>query len=154
MSDAAAAPDVNALLDRARIPVAVKGAAIANAGAGLVVALLGVQNLTLVHWLGAWLVLPLALVAVGAAGIVVGAQLVRGRRWTLTAGLAMTALLALGSLGFFVVGELAGVFSFLSVFGFGGGIAAFVLTLLAVKPFRALMDTRARLRDAGFDLDL
>src|SRR5260370_6605341 len=104
---------VNALLDEARVHVTIKGAAIAVAGTGLVVALLGVQNLTLVHWLGAWILLPLALVAVGALGIAVGAKLVRARRRTLNAALVTAALLMVGTLGFFVVGALAGVFSLL-----------------------------------------
>src|SRR5262249_27247582 len=150
----AADAHVNALLDEARIPVLVKAAADALAGAGLTVALLGVQNLTLVHWLGAWILLPLGLVAAGALGIGVGTKLVRGRRWSLAAALAMAGALIASTLGFFIVGVLAGVYSLLCMFGFGGGVAALVLAILAVPPFRRLMVTRAKLRDAGFDLDL
>jgi hypothetical protein len=152
-----AGPDdahVNALLDEARIPALVKAAAIALAAAGLTVALLGVQNLTLVHWLGAWILLPLSLVAAGALGIGVAARLVRGRRWMVQAALATAGLLIVGTLGFFVVGVLAGVYSLLSMLGFAGGIAALVLAILAVQPFQRLMATRAKLREAGFDLDL
>jgi hypothetical protein len=145
---------VNALLDEARIPPLVKAAAIALAAAGLTVALLGVQNLTLVRWLGPWILLPLALVAAGALAIAVAAKLVRGRRWTVRAALATAGLLIVGTLGFFVVGVLAGVYSLLCMLGFGGGVAALVLSILAVKPFQRLMATRAQLRDAGFDLDL
>jgi hypothetical protein len=151
---ASADAHVNALLDEARIPGLVKAAAVALAGAGLTVALLGVQNLTLVHWLGRWILVPLALVAAGALGIGVAAKLVRARRWTVTAALATAGLLIVGTLGFFVVGALAGVFSLLCMVGFAGGVAALVLAILAVKPFQRLMVTRAKLRDAGFDLDL
>jgi hypothetical protein len=154
MNDAPADADVNALLDEVRIPALVKSAAAALAGAGLVVALLGVQNMTLVHWLGAWVLLPLSQVAIGALGIAVGAKLVRGRRWSLKAAMVAAPLLLLGPLGFFVIGMLAGVYSLLSLFGFAGGITALVLTILAVKPFQRLMVTRRKLRDAGFDLDL
>jgi hypothetical protein len=145
---------VNALLDEARIPTLVKAAAIALAGAGLTVALLGVQNLALVHWQWPWMLLPLLLLVAGVVGIGVAAKLVRARRWTAPAALAMSGLLIAGTLGFFVVGTLAGLFSPLCLVGFAGAVTALVLAILAVKPFQRLMVTRAKLRQAGYDLDL
>lgn len=146
--------EVNALLDAARIPFAISAAAVALAAAGLIVGLLGLQNVTLVSWIGAYATLPWLLVTVGAAGIGVAARLMHARRWSLAAGLAVAITLALGSIVFFVVASLAGVFTPLSVLGIGGGITAIVLVALAVRPFRRLLAIRRRLRAAGFDLDL
>jgi hypothetical protein len=146
--------DVNALLDAARVPLAVSAAAAALAGAGLVVALLGVQNVTLVSWIGVYALLPWALVAVGAAAIFVAAKLMHARRWTLGPAIALSILLALGSIGFFVVASLSAVFTPLSLIGVGGAVTAIVFVALAVRPFRRVTATRRRLRDAGFDLDL
>jgi hypothetical protein len=146
--------DVNALFDEARVPNSVKGAAAAVAGAGLAVALMGVQNLLLVHWLGVWMLIPFVLLALGSAGIAVGAKLLHARRWSLKAGVAASIVLILTSLGFLVLGFLSGVFSMFSLLGLGAGVAALVLTILAMSPFSRLMTTRLKLKQAGFDLDL
>lgn len=151
------APDtdeVNALLDAARVPFAVSAAAVALAAAGLVEALLGLQNLTLVTWVGGWSFLPWLLLVAGAAGIAVAARLMHARRGSLAAGLGAAVVLALGAIGFFVVASLSGVFTPLALLGIGGGITALVLVLLAVRPFGRLAETRRRLRAAGYDLDL
>lgn len=146
--------ELNALFDEARVPQSVKGAAAAVAGSGLVVALMGVQNLVLVHWLGLWMLVPIALVLVGSAGVGIGARLLRARRGSLQAGLAASIVIIVASLGFLVLGVFSGVFSMFSLFGFGGGITALVLSILALKPFERLMSTRRKLKQAGFDLDL
>ncbi len=146
--------DVNALLDAAHVPLAVSAAAAALAGAGLVVALLGAQNLTLVTWVGRWALLPWLLVVVGAGAIFVAAKLMHARRWTLAPALGLAVALALASIGFFVISSAAGLFTPLSIIGVGGGVTAIVFCALAVKPFRRVVATRRRLRDAGFDLDL
>ena len=146
--------EVNALLDAAHVPLAVSAAAAALAGAGLVVALLGLQNVTLVSWIGLYALLPWTLLLLGVAGIFVAAKLMHARRWTIAPALALAILLALGSIGFFVVASLSAVFTPLSLIGIGGGITAIVFVALAWKPFRRVADTRRRLRDAGFDLDL
>jgi hypothetical protein len=148
------APDVNALLDEARIPFALKAAAIAMAASGLTTALVGLQNVTMATWIGGWWILPAALIGVGVVAIGVAAKLVRGRSWSLGAGLGAAALLALGSTGFFMVASMSGLFSLLALIGVGGGITALVMTVLAIGPFRRLMRTRVRLREAGYDLDL
>ncbi|HUS68387.1 MAG TPA: hypothetical protein VMZ28_27825 [Kofleriaceae bacterium] len=153
MTDATT-PDVNALLDEARIPMAVKAASVALAAAGLVVALLGVQNLTLVRWSGSYVFVPVALLVFGAIGIGVAAKLVRGRAWSLPAAIATAASLTLSAVGFFVLSAMAGLFTALSVLSAGAAVTALVLTLIAVGPFRQLVDTRRRLREAGYDLDL
>ncbi|HZS38925.1 MAG TPA: hypothetical protein VFF06_18960, partial [Polyangia bacterium] len=75
MGDGTETPDVNALLDEARIPLAIKAASIALGAAGLLVALFGVQNLVLVHWIDVWAVVPYVLIALGVAGIGVAAKL-------------------------------------------------------------------------------
>ena len=155
MSQATASEsDVNALFDEARVPSSVKGAAAAVAGAGLAVALMGVQNLLLVHWLGVWMLIPFVLLALGSAGVAVGAKLLHARRWSLKAGLAASIVLISTSLGFLVLGFLSGVFSMFSLLGLGAGVAALVLTILAMEPFARLMTTRGKLKQAGFDLDL
>jgi hypothetical protein len=147
-------PEVNALLDAARIPLSITAASIALAGAGLVVALVGLQNMTLIRWAGTWKVLPYALLIVGAAGIAVGAKLVRARGWSLSAALVVSSLLALGATFFFMLASMSGLFTLLALIGLGAGITALVMTVLAVGPFRRLRATRVKLRDAGFDLDL
>lgn len=146
--------DVNALLDAARVPLVVSGAAAALAGAGLVVALLGVQNVTLVSWIGVYAMLPWTLVVLGAAGIFVAAKLMHARGWTLVPAFALAILMTAGAIGFFVVASMSSVFTPLSVIAVGGAITAIVFCALAVKPFRRVAATRRRLRDAGFDLDL
>jgi hypothetical protein len=146
--------DVNALLDAAHVPVAVSAAAASLAGAGLVVALLGAQNLTLVTWVGRYALVPWALVIVGAASIAVAAKLMHARRWTLVPMLVLSVLLTLGSIGFFALSSAAGVFTPLTLIGVGGGVTAIVFAALAITPFRRVAATRRRLRDAGFDLDL
>ena len=151
---AADSSDVNALLDAAHVPLAVSAAAAALAGGGLVVALLGAQNLTLVTWVGTWAFVPWALVVAGATAIFVAAKLMHARRWTLAPALGLSILLALGSIGFFALSSLSGLFTPLSLIGVGGGVTAIVFCALAVGPFRRVAATRRRLRDAGFDLDL
>jgi len=146
--------DVNALLDAAHVPLAVSAAAAALAGGGLVVALLGAQNLTLVSWVGGYALVPWALVVVGVAAIAVAAKLMHARRWTLVPALALAILLALGAIAFFVLSSTAGLFTPLGLIGIGGGVTAIVFCALAIKPFRRVAETRRRLRDAGFDLDL
>ena len=153
-ADATDDADVNALLDAAHVPLAVSGAAAALAGAGLVVALLGAQNLTLVSWVGAYALVPWALLVTGAAAIAVAAKLMHARRWTLVPAFALAIVLTLGSIGFFAVSSAAGLFTPLSLLGVGGGVTAIVFVALAVRPFRRVAATRRRLRDAGFDLDL
>src|SRR4051812_13766568 len=137
--------DVNALLDAAHVPFAVSAAAASLAGAGLVVGLLGVQNVTLVNWIGLYATMPWALVAIGAASIFVAAKLMHARRWTLVPALALSMLLTIGSIGFFVVASMAAVFTPLSLIGIGGGVTAIVFSALAVKPFRRVAATRRRL---------
>jgi hypothetical protein len=146
--------DVNALLDAAHVPFAVSAAAASLAGAGLVVALLGAQNLTLVTWVGRYALVPWALVVVGVASIAVAAKLMHARRWTLVPMLVLSVLLTLGSIGFFALSSVAGLFTPLTIAGVGGGVTAIVFAALAVAPFRRVATTRRRLRDAGFDLDL
>ncbi|HEY2743056.1 MAG TPA: hypothetical protein VGL86_00475 [Polyangia bacterium] len=146
--------DVNALLDAARVPLSVSGAAAALAAGGLVVGLLGAQNLTIVTWVGAYALVPWALLAVGAAAVFVAAKLMHARRWTLVPALALSILLALGAIGFFVLSSAAGVFTPLSLLGIAGGVCAIVFSAIAIGPFRRIAATRRRLRDAGFDLDL
>lgn len=155
MNDAATDDQaINALLDQAHIPTTVKTAAAALALTGLAAAMLGLQNLTLVQWAGAFVVGPIALLGFGAASIAVAAKLMHARSWSLAAALASSALLSLGCLGFLVLSVLSGVFSSIAVLAAAGAITALVLTLIAAGPFAGLMATRARLRDAGYDLDL
>lgn len=146
--------EVNELLDEARVPLAIKAASIALAAAGLLVGLLGLQNLTLLHWAGAYAFIPASLLLFGVIAIGVAAKLVRARSWSLMAALASAALLALGATGFFMLSTMSGVFTLLAVLGVGAGITALVMTVLAIGPFRRLLATRARLREAGYDLDL
>jgi hypothetical protein len=161
MSDAAenraenrAEPDVNALLDAAHVPISVSAAAGALAGAGLIVALVGVQNVTLVRWVGIWALVPWSLVALGAGSVGVAAKLMRARGWTLPLGLGLAITLTLASIGFLVLAFVSGAFSPLTILAAGGGIAAIVLTTLALGPFRQVAAARRRLREAGYDLDL
>jgi len=134
--------------------LALKSASIALAGAGLLIALLGLQNLTLIHWTGSYVMVPAALLGLGVAGIGVAAKLVRGRAWTLAAALACSGLLAFAATGFFVLSVMSGLFTLLTLMGLGAGVTAAVLTVLAIGPFRRLIDTRRKLRDHGYDLDL
>ena len=146
--------DVNALLDAAHVPLAVSAAAAALAGAGLCVALMGAQNLTLISWVGGYAVVPWLLVAAGAGAIFVAAKLMHARRWTLWPAFALAVALTLGSLAFFALSSMAGLFSPLTILGVGGGVTAIVFVTLAIRPFGRVSATRRRLRDAGFDLDL
>jgi hypothetical protein len=155
MSDATPeSPDVNALLDEARIPFMLKAASIAIAGAGLTMLLNGVQNLTLVHWVGSFSTVPMVLVAIGVVAIGVAAKFVRARAWALPAGIAIAAVLALAGAGFFILSTRSGLFTMFAILGVGTTWTALVLTLLAIGPYRRLMVTRRKLRDAGYDLNL
>jgi hypothetical protein len=147
-------PDVNALLDEAAIPFLVKAAAISLGAAGLLIALVGVQNVTLITWYGAWAFLPWVLVALGSFGIFVAAKLVRGRKWTLAAALAASILLTVAGAGFFALAVSSGLFASLHIFAACAAVTALVFTVLAMAPFRRLMQVRAQLRVEGYDLDL
>ena len=146
--------DVNALLDAAHVPFAVSGAAAALAAGGVVIGLVGAQNLTLVTWVGVYALVPWLLVALGAASIVVAAKLMHARRWTLVPALGLSSLNALAAIGFFVLSSLSGVFSPLGLIAIAGGVVAIVFSALAVGPFRRVTATRQRLKRAGYDLDL
>src|SRR5262249_38648335 len=141
--------DVNALLDAAHVPLAVSAAAAALAGAGLAVALMGVQNVTLIHWVEGYAVVPWLLVALGARALSVAAKLMHARRWTLWPAFVPAVLLPLGSLAFFALSSMSGLFSPLTILGVGGGVTAIVFVSLAIKPFGRVAATRRRLRDAG-----
>ena len=152
MSEATA--DVNELLDQAKVPTAVKGAAIALGAGGLLVALVGLQNLVLVSWIGWFAAVPIALLALGVVGIGVAASLVRARAWSLNASLALAGLLSVGCIGYFAVALMSGVFAWLTILALGGAITALVLAILAVNPFKKLMVVRSELRYHGYDLNL
>jgi hypothetical protein len=147
-------PDVNALLDEAAVPFLVKAAAVSLGAAGLLVALVGVQNVTLITWRGSWAFVPWGLVALGAAGIFVAAKLVRGRAWTLGAAVATSILLTLAAVGFFALAVSSGLFASLHILAAGAAVTALVFTVLAIAPFRRLVGVRRQLRTAGYDLDL
>ena len=87
--------DVNALLDAARVPLSVSAAAAALALGGLMVGLVGAQNLTLVTWVGIWATVPWAMLAVGVASVAVASKLMHARGWTLVPAMALSILLAL-----------------------------------------------------------
>lgn len=151
---AAKQDDVNALLDQAHIPASVKTAAAALALTGLACGMLGLQNLTLVQWLGVWKLPPLVLLVAGAAALVVGAKLMHARGWSLGAALATAGVLSLGCVAFLILSVMSGVFSSIAVLAACGAIVALVLTAVAAGPFRALQATRRKLKDAGYDLNL
>lgn len=146
--------DVNALLDAAHVPLSVSAAAAALAAGGVVIGLLGAQNLTLVTWIGVYALVPWLLVALGVAAVLVAAKLMHARRWTLVPALALSSLIALGAIGFFVISSLSGVFSPLGLIAIAGGVVAIVLSAIAIGPFRRVAATRRRLKQAGYDLDL
>ena len=145
---------IDGLLDQASVPLAVKASSISLGAAGLLIALVGLQNLTLVHWLGSWVVIPQLLLGVGAFGIVVAAKLVRGRSWTLAAGLASSLSLAAGGVAMFVLSTLSGILTSLGLLALAAGITALILNILGIGAFRRLITARRRLREAGYDLDL
>jgi hypothetical protein len=147
-------PDVNALLDEAHIPFLLKAASISLGAAGLLVALVGVQNVTLIQWAGLWQVAPWGLVALGALGIFVAAKLVRGRAWTLPGAVAASIVLVLAGVGFLGLAVSSGLFASLHVMAACAAVTALVFSVLAITPFRKLLAVRRKLRSAGFDLDL
>ena len=105
-------------------------------------------------WIGVWSAVPWALLVVGAAAVGVAAKLMHARRWTLVPALALSVLLTLGAVGFFVLCSSSGVFTPIGLLAIAGGVCAIVFTSLAIGPFRRVAATRRRLREAGFDLDL
>jgi len=147
-------PDVNALLDEAAIPFLVKAAAVSVGAAGLLVALVGVQNVTLIKWQGTWAILPWGLVALGAGAIFVAAKLQRGRAWTLAAAPTASILLTVAAAGFFALAVSSGVFASLHILAACAAICALVFSVLAIAPFKKLIGIRRQLRTAGYDLDL
>jgi hypothetical protein len=146
--------ELNLLLDAIRVPFIVEAAAVALASTGLLVLLVGVQNLTLVTWLGALWLVPAALALVGVAGLAVAAKLHRARSWSLAVGLGLATLSTLSSVGFIVLSLSAGMFAPLTLLALAASIVAIVLCAIALKPFGQLMITRRKLRETGLDVDV
>jgi hypothetical protein len=146
--------DVNVLLEAARVPRVVIAGAISLAGCGLFVALVGLQNLWLVNWLGVYRFIPYVLLAIGATAVFVAAKQHRARAWALGGGMALGVLLTLTTIVFFAFSFLSGVFSLLGMVTVPAAIATLVIQAVAMRPFRQLVDVRRRLRQSGFDLDL
>jgi hypothetical protein len=147
-------PDGEQLLRAARVPSVVVAAAIALAASGLLIALVGVQNLSLVTWRGSWVAFPYALLAVGVLSIFVAAKLHRARAWSLPVGLALAIVQTLATAGFFLLSFGSGLLSLLGALAVPGALVALTLTSIAWRPFRELIALRRELRRAGFDLDL
>jgi len=145
--------DVNALLDEARVPTGVKLAAGALAAAGVLTALVGLQNVTLIQWRGWMMALPVVLLVVGVAAGLVAAKLARARGWSLAAGIALGGALVLSTTGFLIVSFLSGVFALLAILAVMAAIAAVILQLVSVEAFRHVAATRRKLREIGTDLD-
>jgi hypothetical protein len=153
MNMAAADGEVNALLDEAVVPLSTKlGAAVLAIGAFLVAAY-GFQNLVLVRWRGPLELVPYALMALGLAGGLIAAKVVKMRAWALPASLAISGVLSLASTVWLILSFVSGVYSMLGVAAAGAVIVATVLLALAAAPYRRVVATRTRLRAAGYDLD-
>jgi hypothetical protein len=145
--------DVNQLLEAAKVPGLVLAAAIALAGSSVMVGLVGLQNVLLVSWRGAYAALPYTLLALAAFGLVVASKQHRGRAWSLSAGLALAIVLTVAMLGSAGLSLASGVFSLLGMLAVPCTIAAIVIQAIALRPFAELVATRRRLRQSGFDLD-
>ncbi len=146
-------PEVNALLDEGRVPAAVKIAAVALAGAAVLVTLTGLQTMVLIRWQGLQFIVPLILLAGGIGSGLVASSLVKGRAWTLAWGLVASSALAFITFTYFVIGLMSGLVTLLGFLGLGGATASLVLLAIAVGPFRKLIEVRRKLRAAGYDLD-
>jgi hypothetical protein len=145
--------DPDELMKAALVPPMVVTASIGLALSCAAVGLVGLQNVTLVQWRFPWMAIPWTLVAVAVAGLYVASKLYRGRSWTLPAALAVSILMALGSIGFLVLSIFNGVLSLLGAIAVPTVVVTLVLEGIAWPSFQELTRMRKKMREAGFDLD-
>jgi hypothetical protein len=122
--------------------------------AALVVALTGVQTLAIVTVRGSMELVPYALVALGAPGLVLGAKLYQARAWAVLAALGQTTMLVLASSAWLVFSVTRGLFSLFALGGPFCAVAALVTAILAVGPCQRASAARARLKAQGLNLGI
>jgi cation transport ATPase len=122
--------------------------------AGLVVALTGVQTMTIVRLFWPYQLGPYAQLALGLPALFVGATVFRARAWAVLVAIGLTVLLTLVSTAWLYVSITHGLFSLFALGSPFIAMAALVLSILAVGPCQRATEARARLTAQGMNLGL
>ncbi len=120
--------------------------------AGIITALTSVQTLSIVVISGVMAVAPWALMALGLATAVVGAQLMRAREWAAVTAAALAAALFFFT-GLWLVWSFAN--GLVSLFALGSPVLAMIalgFALASIGPSRRASEARARLAAQGLSL--
>ena len=129
----------------------IKTAAYGLAGAGFLVATVGLQTL-LIGGQTIVKVCAYAMLIGGVLSIALSTRLMRGKAWTLSPAIALALVLSIGSGTFFVWSFTQGVVSLLALLAVGGGLTAAILVGLAIGPFGRMLRARKTLRERGIDV--
>jgi peptidoglycan/LPS O-acetylase OafA/YrhL len=151
VSDAARDSQVDAEIERVRVPIVVRGVAALDAVAGLVTAVYGFQIFLLIDY-GWERAVPFLFIALGVGGIASAAYLGMGRHpasWA--SAIVNGAVFVVGS-AWFVYLILTGAFSCLGLFVPPIALAAAVASPFTIKPSRDISLARKRLQKAGLAL--
>jgi hypothetical protein len=135
-------------------PLMARVAGGADALAGLVVALTGVQTLTLVELRAPYAAAPWVLVALGLTTVVLGVFVFRARVVAAIAAIGAGGLLVLASGAWLVLSFTHGLFSLFAMAAPFVATAALVLTFLALGPCQRASAARDRLSAQGMNLGI
>ena len=122
--------------------------------AGFATGLVGVQNLVGFQMFGLYYGMLVGLTALGAIAVGIGWVHGKGRAWAALAGLVVSILMALGTLGWVVVSLAGGGLSMMAFLAVALSGIAVLIVPFSIGPCRRVTAAQARLRDAGLDLGL
>jgi hypothetical protein len=135
-------------------PLLARVAGGADALAGLLVALTGVQTLTLVNLRAPYTLAPWVLVALGLPTVVLGTFVFRARAIAAIAAIGAGVVLVLASSAWLILSFTHGLFSLFAMASPFVAAAAMVLTILALGPCQRASSARERLSAQGMNLGI
>jgi hypothetical protein len=150
-ADAPRDSQVDAEIERVRVPIVVRGVAALCAVAGLVTAVYGFQAFLLIDY-GWERAVPFVFMALGVGGLASAAYLGTGRYLASWASAILHAAVFLFGSAWFIYMIFAGAFSCLGLFVPPIALAAAVAAPFTIKPSREISLARKRLQKAGLAL--
>lgn len=151
LTEVARDSQVDAEIERVRVPIVVRGVAALCAVAGLVTALYGFQIYLLIDY-GWARIVPFVFIALGVGGIAAAAYLGMGRYPASWASAVVHGVVFFIGSAWFVYMILTGAFSCLGLFVPPIALAAAVAAPFTIKPSREISLARTRLKKAGLAL--
>lgn len=145
--------DLDQQLERTQVTILVKIAIVAVAISGALLLFGGLQLWGATMLLGAWRVVPWAMLVVGLFQLVLSVKIYRQRVWASLSATLICGLVTLATMAWFVISITSGFISLLALMiPFAQGAAA-VLSGLAIPSCRRAAAARRNLAAGGLDVD-